>query len=314
VRAGPDDDDGGIPAVGRPDGIPFSEGSGKFRVRTRAAPTELEAQTPLTFTLTVEAAGPVQQAPRRIDLTKVPAVAVTFYIEDGPERQPRPDLWEFDYRLKPRRAGVREVPGVPFAYYDPDLGRTGRGFQVIYTDAIPLTVRPRTAVAVPLRAPPEAFRLEPTADVLAHPLRLSAPGPAATAAILLLPPLGCAAWYGLWRRLRPDAFRLEHRRRSRAARRALQRLSALRGGDRAADATAAVTGYLHERLDLATAEPTPAEAYEHLRRHGLPDAIADRAAEFYRAADRARFVPGEADGRELSVLAEALILAVEAQS
>jgi hypothetical protein len=317
LGAGPDDedDDNGIPAVGRPEGLPFSGASGRFRVRARAEPTDLEAQTPLTFTLTVETTGPVKQPPQRIDLNQVPAFAGAFFIEDGVQREPGSGIWEFDYRLKPRRAAVKEVPGLPFVYYDPDLRPAARAFQVLYTDPIQLRVRPRSAVAVPLQAPAGAQRLEPAVDVLARAARWPTLGPAALAAIILLPPLGCLVWYWYWRRLNPDDARLAHRRRSRAARRALQHLAGLGRTPperRAVLVPAAVTGYLHERLDLAAAEPTPAEAREHLVRRGCPEALAAQAADFYQAADKARFVPGTADGSDLPALAEQFILAVEA--
>jgi hypothetical protein len=310
-----DDEDTGIPVVGRPDGLPFSEGSGRFRVSVRAAPTDLEAQTPLTYTLVVEAAGKVRQPPRRIDLSGVPAFAAAFFIEDGAKRTPRPGVWEFDYQLKPRRPDVAAVPGLPFVYYDPDIRPAARAFQVVYTDPIPLHVRPRAAVAVPLQAPAGALRLEPVERVLARRPRWQAPGPAATVAILLLPPLGCLGWYAWWRRRNPDAARLTRLRRSRAARRALHRLAALGRAPadrRAAAAAGAVTEYLHERLDLAAVEPTPAEAHDHLLRRGCTAELACRAADFYRACDLARFVPAGADGVGLPAEAEQFILAMEA--
>ncbi len=309
---GPEGEDSGIPAVGRPAGLPFSEASGRFRVRASAAPTELQAEAPLTYTVTVEATSRVRQPPERIDLNQVPAFVAGFFIEDGAQRQPQPGRWEFDYRLQPRRLEVTTIPSLPFVYYDPDIQPASRGFQVIYTDPISLHVHPRAAVAVPLKAPAPALGLEPVEKVVARPWHWPTLGPVALIAILLLPPLGCLAWYACWRRLNPDAGRLIHLRRSRAARRALHRLAGLPRGDRGAAVARTVTEYLHERLDLATVEPTPAEARDYLLRHGCSADLASRAAEFYEACDRVRFVPGEVDGVGLPQQAEEFILAMEA--
>jgi hypothetical protein len=310
-----DDEDGGIPVVGRPEGLPFSEASGRFEVHASAAPKELQAETPLTYTLTVKATAAVRQPPQRIDLTRVKAFDAGFFIEDGTERRPRPGVWEFDYRLKPRHPGVKEVPSLPFVYYDPTIPVAAKAFQVLYTDPIPLHVTPRSAVAVPMQAPAGALRLESAERVVGHRLRWPNPGPLAVAAVLLLPPLGCLGWYWCWRRLNPDAAHQTRLRRSRAARRALHRLSGLRRGGtggRAAAAAGTVTEYLHERIDLSTAEPTPDEARDHLLRRGCGDELAGLAADFYQACDRARFVPGGVDGMALPEQAERLILAMEA--
>src|SRR5205823_11265937 len=93
----PDD----IPVVGRPPDLPFSGASGSFEVSARAEPTTVQAEKPLTLTLTVRATGPVRHAPKRIDLRGVPAFAQRFYVGDPAEgaRHPGPTAWEFDYTL-----------------------------------------------------------------------------------------------------------------------------------------------------------------------------------------------------------------------
>ncbi|HEY7424978.1 MAG TPA: hypothetical protein VH682_12175, partial [Gemmataceae bacterium] len=129
-----------IPVVGRPSDLPFSEASGWFEVQTHAEPTTVEAETPLTFTMSVRAVRPTRQPPQRLDLRQLPAFNERFYIEDPSEEPNRPDekTWEFVYRLKPRRDSVTEVPGLPFVYFNPYLLTASKGFQVLYTDPIPL--------------------------------------------------------------------------------------------------------------------------------------------------------------------------------
>jgi hypothetical protein len=309
-----------VPLVGRPD-FPFSEASGRFRVRMRAAPTTLAVEKPLTLTLTVTAAGPVYLPPRRIDLRELPAVAEAFYVEDpddGGNRQPDARTWEFVYRLKPRSTAVREVPGIPFAYYDPDIPFPTRRFQVAYTDPVPLTVGPDVLVEVPVIAPESAYQLATGPGMLARESPWELPGPAALVLLALAPPLLCAAWYAAWRRLYPDAARLARRRRSKAAGQALQALRRARRltpGQRADLAARTVAEYLRHRLDLAPAEPTPDEIADRLKRAGCSSGLIERAAGFFRDCDAARFLPDAAEsGTALPDEAGRLILAVEDES
>jgi hypothetical protein len=315
-----DDAADAVPFVGRPAGLPFSDASGDFRVRAAAAPTRLQAQDPLTLTLTVTAFGdePVRRPPRRMDLRELPDVADRFDVddpEDGGDRRPDPRTWEFVYRLHPKAAGAAAVPSLPFVFYNPEIQYPGKGFQTAYTDPIPLEVRPRDVYQAPLNAPDFLFDAAPADRVLARQEPWAPPGPLTVAALLLAPPLACAAWYACWRRLYPDAARRARRRRSHAARRALH---ALRGAgrlppaERAARAAAAVAGYLRERLDAPVEEPTPAEAAACLARAGVSPALSEQAADFLRACDAVRFGPaGGADAAGLPADAERLILSVD---
>jgi hypothetical protein len=133
---------------------------------------------------------------------------------------------------------------------------------------------------------------------------------------LLGPPLGCAAWYAIWRRVYPDAARKTKQRRCRAATLALKQLERLPRGStevRAAHIAAAVTIYLQQRLDLPAAEPTPAEAAAHLRTAGCPDTLSDRAELFFKSCDAARFFPN-ASAADLPAFAQHLILDLEAHT
>jgi hypothetical protein len=314
----PDD----IPVVGRPVDLPFSEASGWFEVQVRAEPTELQAETPLTFTLTVRAVRPVRRPPERLDLRQLPSFADQFYIEDPGEEAARPDdrTWEFVYGLKPRRTDVREIPSLPFVYFNPYLLTASKGYQVLYTDPIPLHVLPHETVQVPVQGPESAFALVTGLAVLERQTKWTPPRLGTIAMLVLAPPLGCIAWYLLWRRLYPDAARLANQRRSRAARRALNALHAARRLDATshAEKTAAiVAGYLQQRLDLAIAEPTPREVALLFAQHGFSSALTERAAGFFETCDRARFQPVGAEKgvspSELHDAAVQLILAVEGE-
>src|ERR1700722_18807023 len=132
-----------IPTVGRPADLPFSDASGSFRVTASAQPTVVEAQSPLTFVLRVEAVAPVHQPPRRIDLRELSTFAARFdFLEadNNRERRPNKQTWEFVYRIQPKRDDVTAVPSVPFVFFNPEIQYPRKGFQVACTDPIPLVV------------------------------------------------------------------------------------------------------------------------------------------------------------------------------
>jgi len=315
-------EDGDIPVVGRPVDLPFSEASGWFEVRASAEPTTLQAETPLTFTLTVKAVRPVRRPPQRIDLRQLPDFAEQFYIEDPSEEAARPDdrTWEFAYRLKPRRTEVREIPSLPFVYFNPYLLTASKGFQVLYTDPIPLRVLPHETVQVPVQGPESAFVLATGPAVLERQAPWTPPARSTIVTLLLVPPLGCILWYLLWRWRYPDAARLASQRRSRAASRALQAMHSARRLDaeaRAERIAAIVAGYLQQRLDLTIAEPTPHEIALLFGQHTFSPALTEQAVRFFETCDRARFQPVEGGtGVSLDELQDAamqFILAVEAE-
>jgi hypothetical protein len=310
-----------IPTVGRPADLPFSGASGQFRVSASAAPAVVEAQSPLTFVLRVEAISPVRQPPRRIDLREVPAFAGRFdFLEadNNGERRPNQQTWEFVYRIQPKRDDVTEAPGVPFVFFNPEIQYPRKGFQVAYTDPIPLTVRPHEVFPVPMDAPDNLFSLATGAGLLAPQHPWTAPGPWVMALLLLAPPSLCAAWYFAWRRVYPDAAGLARRRHSLAARKALQ---ALRGSGRlppsqqAARIAEVAADYLHGRCDAAAVEISPDEAADCLTRVGCSPALAERAAAFFSDCDAARFAPdGTPSIPDLSAAARRFILDVEAET
>jgi hypothetical protein len=216
VRAGDMPEAVEIPVVGRPADLPFSEGVGRFSVSAVATPTTVQAEQPVLFTLRVHADGLVRQEPQRLDLSKVPAVSDNFYIDDPKQdtRDAATQTWQFVYRLKPRRPNVTEIPGVPFLYWDPTIQPESKGFQTPYTEPIPLHVTLRETVPPPPAIVPDVFlQTQNGPESLARRASWSPPGWPLFFALLLTPPLGCVAWYLIWRRLYPDAARVRQQRR-----------------------------------------------------------------------------------------------------
>jgi hypothetical protein len=278
----------------------------------------VEAETAFAFTVSIQAKGTVRQPPRRLDLDQLPPFRQRFYVEaPRPEDNSHPEKgrWEFVYRLKPRGTEVTEVPSLPFAFYDPTVREPSRRFQTIYTDPIPLRVKPHQVVDMTVRAPEGAFTLVTGPGLLRHQSLWRPPGFLGTGLLLLAPPLGCTVWYLWWRRHYPDAARRAQQRRSRAARQALPLLEGARRLPpvvRAERVASVLAEYLRQRLDMTAAEPTPAESATLLSQRGCSQDLAQRAARLFKGCDAARFRPSSAgEATNLAEVAIDFLLAVE---
>jgi hypothetical protein len=293
---------GGARAQGPPPAV--QQGAlpvGVYQITASAAPTELQEGEQLTLTLRVTATSPKSEEPRRPDLRSLVApprkLDDDFYLElpaDAAPWRPEPNVWEFKYLLRPKRTGVKSIPALKFQYTAVRGGKTQNTFT---RDTIELTVRPRKQAELPppgkILAPAGAFEAA-TGDTV---LRRDGPSwwfePWALALLALAPPLGCAAWYGVWCWRHPDAARLRRRLHARATRRAIRELK--RAGEPGGAATAAaLTRYLRQRFDLAVTEPTPAEVAKCLQRAGASAAVVQKATGLLSACDGARFAPAGA--------------------
>jgi hypothetical protein len=266
------------------------------------------------------------QPPHRPDLRDLPAFAERFYIEDvaTPDESPSGRQgWEYVYLLKPRSSAVRGIPSFPLVYYQPGMVPASKGFMTRWAPSIELQVRPRAEVnatdlqgAKPLISPPATvYDFVQGAEVLRRQEVQTLPGPVPLAVLALAPPLGCVAWFLVWRRLYPDAARRTSQRRSRAARVALRRLRAAANappGEQAERASAIVADYLRERFEFPAAEPTPVEVAAHLHHSGMPAPLGDHASRFFQKCDAMRFHPTPNPDWSACPAAVALVLALEA--
>jgi hypothetical protein len=265
-----------------------------------AEPTELQAEDPFTLTVSITGAGNLEEI-QRPDLARW---AGRFHIEDLADHYlPATKTREFVYRLRPRTAGVRQVPPLPFVFFNPKIRPPERGYQTSLAPAIPLRVRPRDEVqpaqveggTTASATPASVYQLVDGAAVLRYDPPFLLPGGSALAALVLGPPAFAGLWYLAWRRCYPDAVRQSRKRRSRAAQhalRAIQRSGKLDAVGQAHQAEVALTGYMRQRLDLPAAEPVPAEVARHLEQAGASRALADEVARFFAACDAVRFAPG----------------------
>jgi hypothetical protein len=307
------------PVTGRPEH--FSGAVGSFNMEARAQPTEVFAEEPLTLTVRITGTAKATEDRWRPKLRESGRLKDDFQVEALPKLDKKPDAgtWEFAYRLRPRSTRVKKVPRLEFVYYQPEVG-----YQRSYSQAIPITVKPRPAVTRIKDFSDAGGRIDRkyplvTGEaVLAHEEAPDLPGPWFLAFLFAAPPFLCWAWYDAWRRLYPDAARVAGRRRSRAARRALKSLRGIgkgRPGDEAGARAAGVAAeYLRQRLDLASAEPTPGEALACLEQSGISTRLAGEFAAFFRGCDAARFAPEPFSARpDLAAEASRLVRALEAE-
>jgi hypothetical protein len=322
-----------LPAAGQPED--FSGVVGAYRIEARAEPTEVIAEDPLTLTLRLTVTEPAyhpeklklpkQYWPKRLNLRASDRLQRDFHIDDLPEQDRRvnANTWEFSYRLRPRGVSVKSIPRIKFVYCKTKTGEP-RSYETDMTSSITLKVKPRPAVNRVKDFVETSARIAENYPLATGQAVLKQEAddtlPALPFVLLLLagPPLGCVAWYQAWKRLYPDAVRQAVRRRSRAARSALKALRTLSRDPSRADLGARVAAvladYLHQRLDLAAAEPTPAETTTHLDKAGVPPSFVARFVALFQECDAARFSPiSYADTQDLAREAAQLIRDLEAE-
>jgi hypothetical protein len=310
---GPAKEDFGPPVIGRIEPFCGAVGLERFQVTMQAAPKQLQASDPLTLTIRIRALGSWQRAPGRPDLVQKPEYAKfreAFHIENTGERlNPDQGTWEFDYQLRPKSEKIAKIPPLLVVYFRPGLIPREKGFMTTEAPGIPLQVSPRAKVQasdlrgnVAIAAVPA--RIYAVVDGERVLRRVKSPGLADPWLLVLLaiaPPAFCLGWYGLWRRLHPDAVGLARRRRSRAAQQALEFLA--RRGTKQAGLEAFEVGetlavYLRQRMDFSPLEPTPAEVARYLEERGFSANLSAQVADFFRACDVARFAPKSSRGSD----------------
>jgi hypothetical protein len=281
-----------IPAVTP---LNFSQIAGKYDLTSSAAPTQVLVDEPITFNVRITGRGPEGYRPERKRLKIFPDdLADEFHLEAAPDQDkhvPEKGLWEFVYRLRPKRDDVTRIPGLQLKYFDMDT----KQFASSYTDEIPITVKarpPASAESLSLkivRAPARFYQLRSEDEVLRDDTPVRFPGPGLLVALLGLPPLLCLLWYRAWRRLYPSAAERRQMKRSRAARLALAYLQ--KQAPDVPRTRAAAVDFLRQRLDLAALEATPKEVADHLKRLGIAKPLIAEWAAFLDTCDRCRFAP-----------------------
>ena len=284
-----------IPPTAPPD---FSQIVGKYHISSSASPTEVVVEEPITLKVRIIGQGPPQFRPERKNLHIFPPdFEQDFHVEAVSDQDvllPEKGVWEFVYRLRPKRANVNLIPELKLKFYAPESKR----FVPSFADEIPITVTTRpeaTAEKLNLKvvqAPERFYKLRPVEDVLRDDTPMPPPSPAMLAALLVVPLLLCFFCYRLWRRLYPNSAERRRRRHSKAARVALKYLA--KQGDDVPRSRAAAVDYLRQRLDLPALDPAPQEVARHMKRLGIAKPLSADWTKFLQACDEFRFAPAAA--------------------
>lgn len=286
------------PVEGRP---PSWNGAvGDFEIVAVARPTEVSVGDPITLSIRIadrsgEAGLEGVLAPPFADQ---PGFARSFRVpRDAPAGTVEGDAKVFTQTVRALDDGVREIPPVEFAYFNPAT----ETYEVVRSKPIPISVKPsaiaRLEVGTPAAVPADEPRPEsppkgprptvPFAEADAGPgPRIVAIGPVGLG-LFALPPIAVATFALLARRRAAEA-RNPGARRARLARRTCEaRLAAAR--DRAALGDA-LLGFVADRAGMAEGAATRGDAIELLRRSGTGEAVVAELDAFLRACERARFV------------------------
>ena len=282
-----------LPTRNRPPS--FDGAIGRFQFEVAATPTEVPAYAPIELTMTIRGYGNIEKAPPP-PLSRLPALQRDFEIAtdiDGGQLNERQTEKTFRQVIRPRGAHVKEVPAIPFAYYNPERG----DYETIHSRPIPITVEDIKTVggadAIPSRrsasdGAPDTSRspaslveqvgvganfrtigtarhaLDPRAEILSGPFL----------ATLCLPPVALLLLAALRRRGRRDPALVRRRK-------ALARAqSQLRGAELDAEGVSSIfQGYFQERLGLGEGELTPADLVAALNRRGVDGGVRDKASD-----------------------------------
>jgi hypothetical protein len=187
------DDRDGPPVRGRPEGFSGIEGS--VEISASATPTELTAESPLTYTLRLKGPATLATLPvpelqklRRFDEHfAIRLLSQQWLAQEGTR--------EFQFELRPRNANVGAIPPFSFSFWLRGKVPPEKGYQTRSTRTIPLKVTNRAAPSVhsiPIEGAPEAVAADEltfdfSPDTLV-PLAVPATLPVGLLAVIALAP------------------------------------------------------------------------------------------------------------------------------
>ena len=270
-----------LPEEGRPEG--FGGAVGRFTVSAEAEPTELAAGESLKLLLSIEGEGNLALlVPPRLE--GIDGFHVLGRIEDVGSRRRA-----VTYDLAPLGPEVEEIPAIPFAFFDP--GQPA-GYRTARTEPIPIDVKPAAGGVLP---PGDGRELQPGEDDILD-LKPVPPGPgsrgrelpSALLAIALLAPWALALGVLLW--LRARACRDPARARALAAAAAFRERIDAPG----ADAADLLADDLAARLACSASAVIAPDLSRRIAARGVPEELAERAAETLDSLVAARFGGGAA--------------------
>jgi hypothetical protein len=274
-----------IPEDGRP--ASYAGAVGQFTVSAEAIPREVKVGEIVKFKLRIEGSGNLEfLEPPKLDTLEGFHV---FGRLDDKGRAAR----TIAYELAPLSTSVREIPSIPFTFFDTEAGGA---FKTVATQAISLIVRPLPAGETLAPLPEDAGKRVTVGVDDIHDIETLAsaedPSTRPTSGMLVFalgaPWIAAAAGFVALRRREIERAN-PARVRARGA--ASKYRSAVAGG---ADAAAAFTTYLADRLGCAEAAIVSDDLAAKLGSAGVPAAAARAAAAQLFERLSARYSPGAA--------------------
>ena len=131
-----------IPTADRP--ADYRGAVGKYRIAVEASPSNVKAGDPINLLIGIAGNGPMDlvQAP---PLAELPALTADFKVPNEPlagfvkgERK------VFSTEIRPRRAGITQVPPIPFSYFDPEMAK----FVTVHSEPVTIQVAQAETLAL----------------------------------------------------------------------------------------------------------------------------------------------------------------------
>ena len=131
-----------IPSKGRP--VDYRGAVGDYRMVTQASPTQVKSGDPITLKIGIQGTGPMElvQAPPLNTLTELTR---DFKVSDEPLAGiVDGDIKVFTTTIRPRTAGISEIPAIPLSFFNPDSAE----FISIQSNPIPILVEKADELAL----------------------------------------------------------------------------------------------------------------------------------------------------------------------
>jgi hypothetical protein len=283
-----------LPAEGRPTG--FNGAVGQFDFHVTARPLTVHPGDPITLKITISGDG-------NFDRITPPALpdGTVFRLFGDAVRTQQEDLVQFEQVISPRTADAKEIPALPFSFFDTQSG----SYRTVTSRPIPITVTAisnntaqifaaKDSVVLPPPETPFATasdlqRIENRINVMwqrIQPWLWTLP----TALVLVL--LLFAARI-IQKNRRSDTARIRRQKAPKAARKALRAAEhSLKKGDRPAFFDAlwnAFADYFGHRLNLPPGDVTAQAVLSALGRSGLDPERTNRLRAIFDRVESSRY-------------------------
>jgi len=301
-----------IPAEGRP--AWYRGAVGQFTMTASAKPTEMAVGDPITLTLTVTGSGRLDQL-QPPPLPDLPELTRDFKVPTDPlAGEVQGNAKRFTQSIRATSDAVKQIPPIPFAYFDPRQER----FVIVRSQPIAIAVRPAEKMssaqvvdAAGGGGPAARVLTEVSGGILANYTEMEdvlaqqavRPG-AGLFALACLPPVV----FGICRivqyrrdRLRHDAAYARRRTARHLARSRIRHPGGAAGSSLPAAALNAIGGYVADRCNLPAGGLTRAEAVRHLTERGVRPTLVEQVDRLLAECEQMQFAgTGGSDPRELA--------------